>query len=71
MKKHCPSCGRTYTGQEVFCGKCGVLLEREKNRCSTNRTELCRGARLEDDDLFCPYCGEPTTFARSRKDGKW
>lgn len=71
MKKHCPNCSRKYYGREIYCGRCGSLLERAPNRCSANKTELCRTARLSDDDRFCPFCREPTTFSLEEKDGEW
>lgn len=65
-KMICPSCGRTYKGLERYCTKCGVLLEKEKNRCSENKTRLCKERVFEDDDLYCCYCGALTTFAVER-----
>ena len=62
--KHCPKCDRKYYGREIYCSRCGVLLERERepNRCSANKTELCGTARLDDEDRFCPYCGASATY---------
>lgn len=64
----CPACGRTYKGLERFCSQCGVELEKDKNRCSEQRTQLCRGKALDDDDIFCCYCGALTTFAVEKKE---
>ena len=71
MRKLCPDCGRKYKGREVYCGRCGALLEFEPNRCSANKTELCQSARLEPDDKYCPFCRAPTTYALIERDGKW
>jgi len=62
-KMICSNCGRFYKGLARYCGKCGVELEKDKNRCSEMRTQLCRDSVLEDDDIFCRYCGALTTFA--------
>lgn len=71
MKKICPTCKRVYTGLEKYCTKCGIELVNEPNRCSENKTALCREARLEENDLFCPYCGSKTTYALMKIDGDW
>lgn len=71
MKKHCAICGRKYSGQEIYCGRCGRLLEMEPNRCSAKKTELCRTARLAEDDRYCPYCREPATYVMVELDGEW
>ena len=71
MKKRCPACGRTFTGQEIYCAGCGSLLEYERNKCSENRTELCRTAMLTERDRFCPFCRAPTTYALAERDGDW
>ena len=63
----CPNCGKRYKGLERYCSKCGVELENDKNRCSEQRTPLCKDAVFEDDDTFCCYCGALTTFAKERK----
>lgn len=65
----CPTCGRTYHGLERFCGKCGIALNKVPNRCSESKTALCNSGKLEDDDLFCPFCGAPTTYAKGRMEG--
>lgn len=64
----CPSCGRTYKGLERFCTMRGVELEKDKNRCSEQRTQLCKDGVFEPDDVFCCYCGALTTFAVERKE---
>ncbi len=64
----CPTCGRAYKGLERYCTKCGVELEKDKNRCSAMGTQLCRNRVFEDDDTFCCYCGALTTFAEARKE---
>ncbi|MBR3554748.1 MAG: hypothetical protein IKN89_02435 [Oscillospiraceae bacterium] len=70
MKKKCPVCGKEYRGREVYCGRCGALLEIEPNRCSANKTEYCRSARLDPEDRYCPFCREPSTYALKKKDGE-
>ena len=63
----CPTCGRRYKGLARFCGTCGIELVRDKNRCSEQRTNLCKNAEFPEDDVFCCYCGALTTFAVERK----
>ncbi len=31
------------------------------------KTQLCRDMELEDEDIFCRYCGALTTYAVERK----
>ena len=57
----CPTCGRAYKGLERYCTKCGVELEKDKNRCSAMGTQLCKDRVFED-------CGALTTFAAERKE---
>ena len=64
--KNCPTCGKRYKGLARYCGKCGVELVKDKTRCTAIRTALCRDAELEDDDLFCRYCGALTTFGKEQ-----
>ena len=64
MNKICPTCGRMYTELENYCSKCGIQLVREPNRCSENKTALCKDKVFADDDLYCSYCGSPTTYAK-------
>lgn len=71
MKKVCPKCGKTYAGLENFCVECGLTLVREANRCSEEKTALCKGKNLPETDKFCAYCGAPTTYALGMMDGKW
>lgn len=68
--KRCPTCGARYTGLERFCTKCGILLVREVNRCSENRTELCRHRTFEEGDVYCCYCGALTTYAAEKYQGE-
>ncbi len=65
--KICPTCGKRYKGLAAYCTKCGVELEKDKNRCSELRTQLCRDAVFENDDIYCCYCGALTTFAAEQK----
>ena len=64
----CPKCGRMYKGLALFCSRCGVELEKDKNRCSEGTTRLCVESALEDDDIYCRYCGALTTFAKERQE---
>ena len=64
MKKICPTCKREYTELENYCRKCGIELIKEPNRCSEMKTALCKDAAFADDDLYCSYCGSPTTYAK-------
>jgi len=57
MRKVCPKCGRVYCELDNYCTKCGFALEKEPNKCSEQRTTLCAHRVLEDDDIYCPYCG--------------
>lgn len=67
--KICTGCGRRYRGLARYCTKCGVELEKDRNRCSEMRTQLCKSAVFEDDDTFCCYCGSLTESAAERKAG--
>ena len=71
MRKKCPTCGRKYTGREIYCGRCRSLLEIEPNRCSAKKTEFCLTARLTEEDMYCPFCGEPSTWKLAMQDGDW
>ena len=71
MRKVCPTCGRMYTELENFCSKCGIQLEKEPNRCSENKTALCKNKVFTDDDVYCSYCGALTTYARQKMGGDW
>lgn len=64
MKKICPTCKREYTELENYCRKCGIELIKEPNRCSAMKTKLCMDAVFDDDDIYCSYCGSPTTYAK-------
>lgn len=64
MKKVCPTCRREYTELENYCRKCGIELEREPNRCSAGKTAMCKKVLFDNDDIFCSYCGSPTTYAK-------
>ncbi|MCI8285379.1 MAG: hypothetical protein HFE90_08985 [Firmicutes bacterium] len=66
VKKKCPTCGRIYEGLERYCTKCGVELIKDENRCSSNKTELCRHKTFADDDIYCCYCGSLTTYAAEK-----
>ena len=68
MLKHCPKCDRKYYGREIYCSRCGILLEREPNRCSANKTELCGTAKMDEEDRFYPYCGAPATYGLAGRD---
>ena len=71
LKKKCQICGKKYAGREIYCGRCGALLESDPNRCSANKTEYCKSARLDPEDRYCPFCREPTTYALAERDGEW
>lgn len=66
LKKMCPKCRRKYTELENYCTKCGLELEQAPNRCSGNKTVLCRRRIYADDDIYCAYCGSLTTYAEER-----
>lgn len=61
--KVCPHCGKEYDGLEEYCSKCGYKLEKSPNKCSEMKTAMCEHRVLADDDLFCPYCGSPSTYS--------
>ena len=67
MNKRCPKCGLQYCEQENYCTKCGFELEKDANRCSENKTAMCSRRVFKDDDIFCSYCGSPTTYALERQ----
>ena len=71
MRKSCPKCKTLYTELDQYCAKCGEKLEMEPNRCSANRTALCATKICGENDLFCTYCGAPTTYALAKRDGHW
>ena len=57
MRKVCTKCGSVYCELDNYCTKCGIALEKEPNKCSEQRTTLCAHRVLEDDDIYCSYCG--------------
>ena len=62
MRKICPTCKRNYTELENYCTKCGKELVKEPNRCSENKTALCKTKTFADDDVYCSFCGSPTMY---------
>ena len=66
MRKVCPKCGRAYCELDNYCTKCGIAQEKEPNKCSEQRTTLCAHRVFADDDIYCPYCGALTTYAKER-----
>lgn len=64
--KECPKCKRKYEGLELYCSKCGVALEKARNCCSEMKTDFCKRRILEDDDMYCPYCGSVSTYAKDQ-----
>lgn len=64
-------CGKKYRGREVYCGRCGALLEIEPNKCSAEKHPLCKGRTVPDNQKYCIYCGALTNYALKKKDGKW
>ncbi len=71
MIKNCPTCKRKYIGREIYCTRCASLLKIEPNRCSEMKTEMCKTARLNEKDKYCPYCASMTTYAAAESDGEW
>ncbi len=71
MKKTCPKCKKEYDAMANYCGRCGIELTRELNRCSKQRHALCRDKDLPDDQRFCIYCGALTTYELAKRDGDW
>lgn len=67
INKICPTCNKRYTELENYCTKCGIELEKDKNRCSEGKTRMCQTRIFEDDDTYCSYCGSLTTFAKMRQ----
>ncbi len=67
MKKACPKCGKEYTELENYCTKCGLELVKAPNRCSANKTINCEKRIYADDDIYCAYCGNLTTYALERQ----
>ena len=66
MNKICPKCGRRYTEIENYCTKCSIEFEKDKNRCSENKTAMCSHRVFKDDDMYCSYCGLLTTYAKAK-----
>lgn len=66
MNKRCPKCDRKYYELDNYCTKCGIELEKDANRCSENKTTLCRHKTFADDDIYCSHCGSLTTYALER-----
>lgn len=64
--KKCPTCNKRYSELEMYCTKCGIKLVKDKNRCSNPKTRLCECSEFADDDLYCAYCGSPTTYAMTK-----
>ena len=67
MKKRCPKCNKNYTELENYCTKCAIELEKDYNRCSENKTTMCKHRVYADDDIVCAYCGSLTTYAAERQ----
>ena len=67
MNKKCGSCGKKYNELENYCTKCGLVLDKDDNLCSGNKTPLCIDKVYEQDDVFCSYCGSLTTYAMQRR----
>ena len=67
MKKVCPKCGKVYGELSNYCTKCGFELEKAPNVCSERKTSLCAHRIYADDDLYCEYCGAPTTYAAEKQ----
>ncbi len=65
--KRCPNCGRKYEGLKRYCSKCGYKLESIPNVCSQMKTTMCEHLVLEEDDMFCPYCGSPSTNSLEKR----
>lgn len=61
--KRCPKCNREYSKLSNYCSKCGIELEAIPNKCSEMKSSLCKTKVYQDDDMFCEYCGAPTTYA--------
>lgn len=66
MKKICPTCHREYGQLENYCTRCGIELVRAPNQCSEQKTSLCKGRNVDDDDIYCAYCGAPTIYGKKR-----
>ena len=59
MSEKCSYCGRTVTGVEAQCPRCGTMLVREKEpEGEANVCPKCSG-KLEAGQKFCPECGAP------------
>jgi RNA polymerase subunit RPABC4/transcription elongation factor Spt4 len=63
INKRCPKCERVYSELDNYCRKCGIVLEKDLNRCSGNKTTRCEHLTFDDDDVYCPACGSLTTYA--------
>ncbi len=70
MRKICPTCKRIYPVLSNYCTKCGIELVKEPNRCSEMKTAMCKDRVYQDDDIYCEYCGAPTTYAKEMLEEK-
>lgn len=70
MNKKCPKCREKYNELENYCTKCGIALEKEENRCSASKTTMCPNRTFKDNDIYCSYCGELTTYALEKQNDK-
>jgi hypothetical protein len=66
--KRCPECGTPYKDIYKYCTKCGAELETDLkfNRCSQRDTPECCQTAFNDDDMYCCFCGSPTTYALAK-----
>lgn len=70
VKKEMPMLRTEVQGKRSLVREMRKPVELVPNRCSAMITELCRKAKLEDTDKFCPFCREPTTYALEAKGGE-
>lgn len=67
MYKKCPKYGRKYYELDNYCTKCGIELLKKPNKCSEQKTTLRSHKDLEDDGIYCSYCGYLTTYENKDK----
>jgi len=66
-KKKCPTCNKKCYDLECYCTKCGVVLVKNDNVCSENKTQMFSKRIYHEDDIYCAYCGSMTMYALDSK----
>jgi uncharacterized OB-fold protein len=54
---NCPSCGKSYQAEDLFCVRCGETLPVQEVKAVAQACPSC-GAALRGDEVFCSKCGQ-------------